>query len=327
MQLQKTFNLFISIIFFSLLLISCDDNQNSVIKKEIDKIDLKLEVERFDQKFNNLDSVSVFKLKSAYPYLFSEKLNDGFWVEKSKDTLHNELVSEVKKVFPIDNTLDSDISTMLKYLRYYYPQINIPKVVSLISSVDYRNRVILTKELLLLSFDCYLGSDHYFYYDIDKYLRDDFSKSFILSDIGMEYAKKIIARPDNRDFISQMIMFGKRYYLLSKILPDSSRSNLLSYNSDEYSWLEANEAFIWRYFIEKDMLYSTDKNLLPRFVYPAPFSKFYLELDQQSPDRVGQYIGFKIVLAFMSNNNVSLQELMEIDSKTIFESSKFKPKK
>jgi len=52
-----------------------------------------------------------------------------------------------------------------------------------------------------------------------------------------------------------------------------------------------------------------------------------LEVDSQSTDKIGQYIGFKIVLAFMENNNVSLQQLMEMDSKTLFQTSKFKPKK
>lgn len=294
---------------------------------EIKAITAAVKVERFDQEFNNVDSLKLKSLKDIYPFLFSSDLKDAFWIKKSKDTLQQELVTEVAKVFPVNNQLESDLEVMYKYLKYYYPQINVPKTVSLISEVDYRNRVILTKELLLLSLDCYLGSEHHFYVDIDKYIREDFVKSALVPDVAMEYAKKIVARPDGRDFMSQMIMFGKRRYLLHKLLPTTPLNEILGYTLEEINWVEANESFVWRYFMEKNILYSTDKNLLPRFMYPGPFSKFYLDIDSQSADRVGQYIGFQIVLAFMEHNKVSLPQVMEMDSKILFESSKYKPKK
>jgi len=52
-----------------------------------------------------------------------------------------------------------------------------------------------------------------------------------------------------------------------------------------------------------------------------------MSYDTDSSDRIGQYMGYRIVSTFMENNDVSLQQLMEIDSKTIFEKSRFKPKK
>jgi hypothetical protein len=43
---------------------------------------------------------------------------------------------------------------------------------------------------------------------------------------------------------------------------------------------------MWRYY-RKEMLYSDDQKLMPRFINPAPFSKFYLEIDNESPGQVG----------------------------------------
>ena len=320
----KSFTFFLlAVLFFSI--ISCSKEYK--MPQEVADIKVNVMVERFDQKFNNLDISQLQNVKTEFPFLFSTEVSDNFWVNKSKDTLQLELIEEVAKVFPENSNVENELVDFYKYLKYYYPQIEEPRIVGLIGEVDYRNRVLLTKELLLLSLDCYLGGDHYFYQDIDKYIRDDFKANALLPDIAMEYAKKIVARPDGRDLISQMIMFGKRRYLLHKLLPTVSLNEILKYSEDEYEWLKENESFIWRYFIEKDLLYSTDKNLLPRFVYPGPFSKFYLEIDQQSPDRVAQFIGFEIVLAFMEHNTVSLPQLMEMDSKSLFESSKYKPRK
>ena len=63
-----------------------------------------------------------------------------------------------------------------------------------------------------------------------------------------------------------------------------------------------NEIFIWKYFIENKLLYDTNRELVNRFINPAPFSKFYLELDRESPGKIGQWIGWNIVKSYVKNN-------------------------
>jgi uncharacterized protein YjaZ len=84
---------------------------------------------------------------------------------------------------------------------------------------------------------------------------------------------------------------------------------------------------MWQYFINDKLLFSSDSKLPNRFINLAPFSKFYLEIDNESPGRVGQWIGWQIVKSFMENNKISVQELIKMDAKVIFEKSKYKPKK
>jgi uncharacterized protein YjaZ len=67
--------------------------------------------------------------------------------------------------------------------------------------------------------------------------------------------------------------------------------------------------------------------LASRFINPAPFSKFNLELDSESPGRLGQYMGWQIVRAYAENNDVSLQEILSMNAEDIFNNSKFKPRK
>ncbi len=315
----------ICVIGFMITFVSC--NQDYKMPDEIASIPVEINIERFDQKFINISQASLLEMKEKYSFLFPTKYKDEFWLKKSKDTLHQELVDEVNKVFPNLNEVALELTSFYKHLIFYYPNVKVPRIVTLISDVDYKSNVVLRKELLLLSLDTYLGSKHYFYEDISKYIKDDFEPNQLVPNIAMAYARKIIPRADGRDLLAQMILFGKRRYLLSKLLPKSELLDIFGYSKDELDWMLSNESFIWRYFIEKEMLFSTSKDLLPRFIYPAPFSKFYLSIDQQSPDRVGQYIGYQIVLAFMEKNNVSLQQLMEMDSRSIFETSNYKPQK
>ena len=84
---------------------------------------------------------------------------------------------------------------------------------------------------------------------------------------------------------------------------------------------------MWSYFINDNLLYDSDPKLANRFINPAPFSKFYLEIDNESPGRVGAWLGWQIVKSYMDNNATSLTDLLKMDAKELFEKSKYKPKK
>ena len=84
---------------------------------------------------------------------------------------------------------------------------------------------------------------------------------------------------------------------------------------------------IWSYFIEKELLYSTDNKLPNRFIADAPFSKFYMEFDNESPGRLGQYIGWQIVKAYADSTGENVMRILETEPEEIFRKSKFKPKK
>ena len=91
---------------------------------------------------------------------------------------------------------------------------------------------------------------------------------------------------------------------------------------------QENEYYMWSNLVENKLLFDSNPKNEQRFIYPAPFSKFYLEIDNQTPGRVGQWLGWQIVRSYMENNDdVTLEQLMALDTKTIFENSKYKPKK
>jgi uncharacterized protein YjaZ len=101
----------------------------------------------------------------------------------------------------------------------------------------------------------------------------------------------------------------------------------IGYTNDELLWATDNEFYIWQYFIENELLYSTDTKLVGRFIAPAPFSRFNLELDSESPGALGQYIGWQIVRSYMENNPSSLLQMLQMNAQTLFNKAKYKPKK
>ena len=117
-------------------------------------------------------------------------------------------------------------------------------------------------------------------------------------------------------------------YFKDIILPHKNDPIKIGYTNDEYKWANENELFIWQYIIEKQLLYSNNETLEARFLYPAPFSKFYLEIDNDSPGRIGQWVGWQIVKSYAKRYpEIGLEEILKLSAEELFIKSKYKPKK
>jgi len=148
-----------------------------------------------------------------------------------------------------------------------------------------------------------------------------------MSDVATEFINKKVVVSNERTFLSKLIYYGKKLYLKDKLIPFNTNAQKIKYTQEELDWVIANEEQIWRYFIEQELLYSTDSKLEARFLDEAPFSKFQLELDNKSPGRIGRYIGWQIVNAYMEKNNISLKQLLHMPAEEIFKKSNYKPRK
>ena len=302
-------------------------NNESKVEKEIEKIPIDFELIRFDIEFAQATPADLPKLKTEFPEFFPEQYNDSIWVEKLTDTLQHQLENEVAKTFPKDEALSHVLVPLFQHIKYYFPKFQTPIVVTTTSDVDYRNKVILAEKMLVIGLDNYLGAEHHFYEGIDKYISKEMKPSQIGPDVAEAYARVYIKPPNKASFLGQIVYYGKELYLKDIWLPNSSDAEKIGYTEEEFQWAEENEEYMWRYFVEKELLYNTDPKLGARFVSPAPFSKFYLEIDNESPGMLGRYLGWKIVRSYMKNNEAGVQQLMVTDADEIFTNSKYKPKK
>jgi len=86
-----------------------------------------------------------------------------------------------------------------------------------------------------------------------------------------------------------------------------------------------NEAQMWQYLIEHDLLFRTDMLTIRKLVGNAPFTSYFTN---ESPGRAAVWTGFRIVESFMDRNSgVTLSELMDNkDVQLIVEKSRYNPK-
>lgn len=317
---------FFLISLLMLCISACEETNKTA--DEVAKISIDLELTRFDLEFANASPNDIPSLKNKYPYLFSKQYSDSVWNAKLSDTLQLQLQQEVKENLGDFTIEEEGIENLFRHIKYYFPSFEAPKVVTIISEVQYEDRVVLADSLLLIGVDNYLGSNHKFYAGLPNYVAQNLDKKYITSDIASAFAKTVNRYPRNRTFLSRMLYYGKELYLKDKLLPDTQDYQRINYTKEEIEWSNANEEQIWRYYIERELLYSTDSKLDRRFLDPAPFSKFQLELDSESPGRIGRYMGWQIIRAFMDKNpEVTLIELLDIPADDIFKLANYKPKK
>ena len=314
------------IIPFLILLGLCSCDKKSKIEKAVEEIPIEIRVNRFEKAFFETNPNNLDKLKIQYPFFFPEGVDDKVWIEKMQNPLWKELYQEVEKKYANFDKQSVEIENLFKHIKFYFPDTVTPKVYTVIAEMDYNSKTIYVKDKLVIALELYLGKDHKFY-EFPKYLKQNFEERQMMPDIVSSFSIGKIPPPMDKTLLSNMIYWGKELYLKDLLLPEYTDAEKIGYLPEQITWCQENEAYMWRFFIDENLLFNSDSRLPNRFINLAPFSKFYLEIDNESPGRVGQWLGWQIVRSFMENNDVNLQEMLRLEAKQLFEKSKYKPKK
>ena len=304
---------------------SCKIDTKTVV--DVSNIPVSFSLSRFDVDFYTSSKNDLPKLKNKYPLLFPNQVEDSVWIHKITNKDEQELFAETQKIFNDFSSEEKELKKLFQYIKYYNPKFVSPNVITMLTNIDYNNRVIYADSLLLISLDAYLGKEHEFYNSYPNYIKQNNHKKHLIVDVANSIIKKQVLSTSDRTFLAKMINQGKKMYLLDAYLPSVSDQEKIGYSLEKMNWALVNQEQIWKFFIENDLLYSTDTKLNKRFLDVAPFSKFYLADDNKSPGQIGVWIGCQIVRSYMQNNDVSLPELLQTDAETIFKKSNYKPRR
>ena len=308
-----------------LSLLGCSEKKGPGVDTSGIKVDTK--IVRFEQEFYTASPEQLPQLKVTFSYLFPASNPDSVWLNKMRDEDELFLFESSQKEYGDFSEQKEKLTSLFRHIKYYYPKFVEPKVITVLTNVDYNNKVVYADSLLFISLDAYLGKDHQVYQDYPNYVKQNFTKDHLIVDVSEQIAQSVLRAPLSKSYVSRMIQQGKKLKLMESFLPEQEKSEIMGYTPEQYTWTEVSEEDIWKYFIQNEMLYSNDPALSERFIADAPFSKFYLEVDKDSPGRIGAWFGWQIVSSFMENNDVTLQEMVLLDNEEIFKRSKYKPKK
>ena len=315
--------IFLLISFFCFIQCKKNDAIEKVdIKKSVD-----LNIERFDKLYAAATTKTLPELKNQYPFLFPTQFPDSIWYAKLNDPIFKELNVEVSKQFSDNSKIEDDLEMLVSRIKYYFPEEKTPRVITLVNEVLIDKKAFYTNDLILISLDTYLGKNHKFYEPFAEYQKANLEPYQILPDLVTNFAFRKIMPSQDKTLISEMIYYGKLHYLKDLLLPETPNYQKIGYTAIQEKFCIENEFQMWSYLVDEKLLYDNNIKNYQRFIEDGPFTKFYLEIDRESPGRIGQWLGWQIVKSYMENNDVSLDQLLKTEPTVIFNKSKYKPKK
>lgn len=220
--------------------------------------------------------------------------------------------------------LQKSLNTGFSRLHYLYPEWEIPTVYLFVSG--FNSSVMYYENIMGVGVDMYLGSDYPYYNQVVyNYQKQTMRKECVAGDLlNMYIAYQIPYNSKYNRLLEHMIFRGKQMFLLSQLLPDEPAWEIIGYSKEQWDWCEKYEKAIWNRIMEKRDLFKTESMVRVSYMNDGPFTA---EISQESPGRLGIWVGWQIVDSYMRNNeNVSIQELIkEGDAQKILEESFYKP--
>lgn len=333
----SAFSLFLLLL---LLFSSCGSNPLDVDVSEVNIPETtinRLEQDLFGMDTNDIKG-STDKLQAKYGNFYSAFIsgiiNNGNLKDSSYSVRIRQFISDkdmkkaysdCQKAYPDLNELQEELSDAFRHYRYYFPKATIPKVNSMMSGFNYP--VVYLDSTIGIGLEMYMGSENEFYKMLafPRYKSMFMNKENILPDVVRIWMlSEHTYNMAQSDFLSQITFMGKIMYLTDALLPKTPDTLKIQYSQAQMAYCTQNEFNIWSYFAAQKLLYTTDQAEIMKFTSDGPFTS---ALSKESAPRIGYWVGWQIVRAYMKNNpDVTIEELMkEEDAQKILNKSKYKP--
>lgn len=330
--------------FFLLILLitnSCTNQNRFEFDYKNELVDV--EIHRLDLAMIELDTVnlitSIKAIYQEYPNCFNLYINN-FETVDFQDTLsisnsinhfiNHPIVKDINEAvlhtFSEIGSIEEEISIAYTYLKHYFPGIQLPEIFFFTSGLS--NSFLYSDDLRLIGLgsDFYLGSDFAHYQDyMYEYLIPHLTPENLSVDLLFTILLSNFPFDSNQKrLIDEMIYRGKIRYLLSVIMPSRADSEVLSFTKNQDLWANQYEKESWQAMVINKHLFSKESLVISKYLENAPFTA---PISQDSPGRMGEWIGFHIVKKYMDKNrDVSLAELMmQNNYQYILEHSNYNP--
>lgn len=320
--------------FFTLLVLACSRDKLKVDSSQI----------KVSTRFINLDSIIIHSnpdqlikfhsnfqnsIKGIYDYQLGYCLQIGEVVDTAFINSIGQFKAD-KGIIGIEKSIQSKFDDLefhkksilegLQHLKYHFPEGKIPEHIVFMNSLFNSNAFSTDKEIGI-GLERYLGYENEMiqklpsepFYDWIKKAMDEtyLERDAICSWILTHYVPEV-----DGVLAEHIIYWGKVLYLTEASFPDLEKNIILRYNEKQFKWANENESSFWKYLIDEKLLFKINGLEKANLLNEGPFT---IGLPEESPDRLGQFLGWKMVRNYMSKNDVTLKELIELPYNTILQ--------
>ena len=311
---------------------------------DVSNVDVNLQILRFDRDLFAIDTVrldaDLEKLSTRYPDFLPFFMAEVLGVPPEQDTAYATAVAgfitapQVKRLYDSCQAdygdlraLESDLTDMFRYYRYYFPDKPTPRVVTAVTEF-VGDAYIVNDSLMMIGLDMFLG-ENFPGYNPDifpRYLRRQFSREFLTTKAAMAISTRLAGPPPAERVIDYMIHNGKILYIMDLLLPTVPDSTKMGYSADQMAGCYANEQNVWARLLDKKVLYEPLATDNQKIVMPSPSTD---NVFREAPGEIGNWIGWQIVKAYKKRHPEATPiDILRIrDTQTFIEKARYKPKR
>ncbi|MBI2258540.1 MAG: hypothetical protein HYU67_06530 [Flavobacteriia bacterium] len=231
-----------------------------------------------------------------------------------KDPYISRLENVIQKNFSSLNEIQKKVKNGFLYLNYHFPESSLPQSIFFINSF-FSSNVYVGEKDIAIGLERYLGPNEQVIKELPSkefhsWIKNRMLRIYLERDVLSAWILTHLVKEDNEHFASQMIRWGKIHYFTEASFPAMEKELILRYTKEQFVWCEKNEKEIWKHLVKYNLLFSKNVRDISNFMNDAPFTS---GLDKNSPDRVGQYLGWKIIHSFMKQHpKTPLKKLLKL---------------
>jgi hypothetical protein len=309
---------------------------------------------RMDQKIFSLKdketlTAALINIQSEHPPFYNVFFNHVFPVgpasntdslatailEYNKQPLSDTLLKMVQNKYADMKPIEDEFRKTFQYAKYYFPDLSSPDVYTYISEFAIQGFIFEGnegKDAIGVGLDMYLSDIHeYKKMEPDNpgfsdYITRSWNKDHLVKKAIDVWLSDFVEPTNGNKLLDYMISNGKKLYIMKHLMPEVHDSIIMEYSAEDMAWCEDNEIQMWSFFTEKNLLQESNPGQINKYINPSPDSP---GMPSEAPGRTGNYIGYKIVKAFMDKNDkMPFMELATYkDTQKLFEDSRYKPKR
>lgn len=329
----------IVVLVLLVLFVSCSKTTGYEKKLNIDCSNLepqKVEVLEYNKALFAIDTADfeagIQAIRPQFQALLGDTLEPYemvFLKEFVTDTFIMRINELVEETFPDSDAVSDKVKGVYQHFKYYYPEMTMPPTFTYVSGINFDNGpVMISPEAVMISLDFYLSNKDLVYDKVGmpRYVSRRCQPASLTKDLAEAmYYSYVFMDVKAKNVLKEMIDRGKKYFFIEAMDPTLNDSVLLGYSSQQMEWAQDNEGQIWATIVGNNMLYANGFEQYRVLFNDGPFTAAFSE---NAPARLGDFVGLQIVRAFMSNNDESLQSLLQMtDYQDILQRSQYKPRK
>lgn len=318
-----------NILIVGLILVSMLSCSSDKLNVSIDHVEIDTKFIRLDSIIVNSDSSQIIdfhhKLEKEIQEIYNYQIGYCLRIGKISDTAFVNSINQFnndKGIVGIHKSIEekfadvsnhkSEITKGLKHLKVHFPKNKIPDNIVFMNSL-FNSNAFSTENEIGIGLERYLGHENEMvqklpsepFYDWIKramdvtYLERDAICSWIIT----HYVPEV-----EGSLAEHIIYWGKVLYVTEAAFPSKEKNIILRYSPQQYEWAKENESSFWSYLVQEKILFKNNGLEKANLLNEGPFT---IGLPEESPDRLGQYLGWKIVHDFMRKKDISLEELIK----------------